>query len=41
MAQTTINSAGITDGSIVNADVKSDAAIAGSKFADDSITEAN
>ena len=40
MAQTTINSGGITDGAIVNADVKSDAAIAGSKFADDSITEA-
>ena len=33
-----VNSGGIEDGSIVNADVKSDAAIAGSKFADDSIT---
>ena len=40
MAITTVNSAGIVDGSIVNADVKSDAAIAGSKLADDSITEA-
>ena len=39
MAQTTINSGGITDGAIVNADVKSDAAIAGSKFADNSIEE--
>ena len=40
MAINTVNSAGIADGSIVNADVKSDAAIAGSKLADDSITEA-
>ena len=39
MAINTVNSAGIADGSIVNADVKSDAAIAGSKLADDSITE--
>jgi len=34
-----VNSGGIEDGSIVNADIKSDAAIAGSKLADDSITE--
>ena len=39
MAQTTINSGGITDNSIVNADVKSDAAIVGSKLADNSIEE--
>ena len=38
MAINTVNSAGIADGSIVNADVKSDAAIAGSKLADESIT---
>ena len=40
MAINTVNSAGIADDSIVNADVKSDAAIVGSKLADDSITEA-
>ena len=40
MAINTVISAGIADGSIVNSDVKSDAAIAGSKLADDSITEA-
>ena len=38
MAINTVNSAGIADGSIVNADIKSDAAIAGSKLADESIT---
>ena len=40
MALTQINSEGVKDGSLVNADIKSDAAIAGSKLADDSITEA-
>ena len=50
MALTKVNSGGIEDGSIVNADVKSDAAIAKSKLAalnigasditDDTITEA-
>ena len=39
MALTQISSDGMKDGSIVNADVKSDAAIAGSKLADDSIAE--
>ena len=34
-----INSGGIKDDSVVNADIKSDAAIAGSKLADDSIAE--
>ena len=33
MAINTVNSAGITDGSIVNADIKSDAAIAKTKLA--------
>ena len=37
MALTTINSGGIEDGSIVNADIKSDAAIAGSKLADNAV----
>ena len=32
-----VNSAGIEDGSIVNADIKSDAAIAGSKLADNAV----
>jgi len=50
MAITTVNSAGIVDGSIVNADIKSDAAIAKTKLAalnivnaditDDTISEA-
>tara|TARA_R100000152_G_C6735105_1_gene159360 strand:+ start:65 stop:469 length:405 start_codon:yes stop_codon:yes gene_type:complete len=50
MALTTVNSDGLKDGSIVNADIKSDAAIAKSKLAalnigasdivDDTITEA-
>mgnify|MGYP003119821293 CR=1 FL=1 len=39
MAINTVNSAGIADGSIVNADVKTDADIAGSKLAADSIAE--
>ena len=39
MALNTVNSAGIADGSIVNADVKTDADIAGSKLAADSIAE--
>ena len=40
MALTQVNSEGVKDGSLINADIKSDAAIAGSKLADDSITEA-
>ena len=39
MALTQVNSEGVKDGSLINADIKSDAAIAGSKLADDSITE--
>ena len=41
MAINTVNSAGIADGSIVNADVKSDAAIALSKLASDPSNAAN
>ena len=41
MALTTINSSGIKDDSIVNADIKSDAAIAKSKLASLSITNAD
>ena len=37
MAINTVNSAGIADGSIVDADIKSDAAIAGSKLADNAV----
>ena len=40
MALTQVSSGGVKDNSIINADVKSDAAIAGSKLADDSIAEA-
>ena len=39
MALTQVNSNGLKDDSIVNADVKSDADIAGSKLAADSIAE--
>ena len=41
MAINTVNSAGIADGSIVNADIKSDAAIALSKLASDPSNAAN
>ena len=41
MAINTINSAGIADGSIVNADIKSDAAIALSKLATDTSNASN
>tara|TARA_R100001230_G_C5565755_1_gene89011 strand:+ start:138 stop:572 length:435 start_codon:yes stop_codon:yes gene_type:complete len=41
MAINTVNSAGIADGSIVNADIKSDAAIALSKLATDTSNAAN
>jgi hypothetical protein len=41
MALTTINSAGVKDDSIVNADIKSDAAIAVSKLADFTANDAN
>ena len=39
MALTSVNSIGIKDGEIVNADVNASADIAGSKLADDSIAE--
>ena len=41
MAINTVNSAGIADGSIVNADIKSDAAIALTKLASDPSNAAN
>ena len=41
MAINTVNSAGIADGSIVNADIKSDAAIALSKLATDTSNASN
>ena len=41
MAINTVNSAGIADGSIVNADIKSDAAIALSKLASDPSNASN